>query len=404
MPQDLPEVAVFATGRYATAWNADGLPIAWSEWTDADLQRMAENDAALRASGQPQPYIKPSHDAEPVPGFVGALKYRSGKLYAAIEKCADWLADQIKSGVRPWRSAEILRDASAANFQGVTGPVFKGLALLNTHPRVKTLDSAVYADRCADGLSKFEEPAVVAGSSLVTFQESNMDLTAEQTLAALKALGGDQKLLEKLLTAIKGDGGGDSAPEPAAAPAPMADPSPEEKKKEEEKLAAMSDSFAKLKADNDLLRARINEQEKIRERDIAASRVQQLLRFADEISLTHGRAVADKAKAAAERRMVGLSKTDNFSDDGRDLVGEVFSEVKDLLGPATIKRAQTAATQAGGRSSIDAETFSEEMAKEEIFADAHPLELKRLRSPEGEGLLKVLIAARKAEFEKARAV
>lgn len=405
MPIDLPEVAVFASGRYATAWDAEGRPIEWSDWTDDDLRLMAENDARLRETGQPEPYIKPSHDAEPVPGRVGPLRYSSGKLYASIIRCADWLAEQILGGVRPWRSAEILRHAEAANYKGVSGPVFKGLALLNTHPRVKTLDSAVYGD------ARFEEPAAVAGSSLVTFEEgAAMQLTAEQTLAALKALGGDQKLLEKLLAAITegdasgGGGDGDGAAPPAMEAGEGGDAPPvseEEKKKEEEAAMQASDAaaqIARLKADQALLRQQLDEQRAQRAADIALARTDKLVRFADSVSHTHGRAVADKAKAAAEARFKGLPATENFAD-GRDLVDEVFAEIRGLLGPATRKTAPIAAQQGGGTSTVS-EEFSEERAREEIFADKHPLEVIHLQSKAGKPLLDKLIADRKAAAEK----
>lgn len=397
---------MFASGRYASDWDHAGRPIAWSEWTDDDLRRMAENDAEIRRTGQPIPYVRPSHDAEPVPGQLGPLRFAAGKLWAAIERCADWLADQVRSGVRPWRSAEIMRDARAANYVGVEGPVFKGLALLNTHPRVKTLDSHVYAESYAE---MFEE-AASADSVFVSFaearpKEGSMQLTADQTLAALKALGGDQKLLEKLLAAIAETGGS----EPAAAPAPMADPAapakPEEKpavapmsdaaapKPEEEKPAAMSDAaarLAKLEADNALLRQRVDEQRSQREADVALARTQRVVAFADSVSRTHGQAIAAKAKASVEARLTLLPKTENFAD-GKDLLAEVFAEITGLIGEPR-QRTDPTAARGGG-----VDTFSEDKAREEIFAEATPRDRAYLESPQGAATLKAAIQLKREE-------
>ena len=49
-------------------------------------------------------------------------------------------------------SATIEPNGEAVNFRGTTGPVFKALQLLSTHPRAKNLGSQVYADAC------FSEP------------------------------------------------------------------------------------------------------------------------------------------------------------------------------------------------------------------------------------------------------
>lgn len=395
MPVDLPEVAIFASGRYASAWDRSGKPIDWAEYTDADLQAMAENDAHLRRTGQPAPYIKPSHDAEPVPGQLGPLRYAAGKLYAAVEKCAEWLADQVRQGVRPWRSAEILRHAEAANYQGVSGPIFKGLALLNTHPRVKTLDSSVYAE------TRFAELGIVPGSQYVTgfaeavtadapeSEEDGYMPSAEQILSALDAVGGDQKLLAKVLEALGLSTAAEGEPEAPTAVA--AEPAA---------VAPMSDAaaakLARMEADNALLRARIEGQEKQRANDIAHARSQQLSAFADGVQRTHGKAVADRAKASAALRMNLLPTTENFSD-GKDLVLEVFEEISGLLGPATIKRTEGAATQRGGRTT-GLEEFGEPQAKEEIFGEIeNAKELAYLKSSAGSALLKTLVDARIAE-------
>ena len=396
MPRDLPEVAVFASGRYASAWDADGKPIAWSEWTDADLQRMAENDAELRRPGQPAPYVKPSHDAEPVPGFVGPLRYAAGKLYACIEKCADWLAEQILAGTRPWRSAEILRDGRAVNFHGVTGPVFKGLAALNTHPRVKTLDSAVYAD------TRFAEPSTVEGSlNVVTFQEATMP-TADQVLAALKALGMDDKLLKKVLDALglsTAEGGAAPAKadgEGAAAAAPM---------------AQMSDEAARrlvaIEAENKLLRSQILEDRAREEGRVKADRSARVARFADEVSLGYGAARAEQVKAVVVAKVAALPALEVFDEHGSDRLDGIFSEIKALMGPATVRRAAGAVVQAAGVTSVGGtETFSEENARAAILAEANPKERAWLTSknPDATKTLATAIARRKAAHDQEHAV
>lgn len=382
---NLPEVAVFASGRYATEWGSDGKPIAWSDWTDADLQHMAENDAHLRKTGQPAPYIKPSHDAEPVPGFLGPLKYRAGKLYARIEKCAAWIAEQVQDGLRPWRSAEILRAADAANFKGVTGPIFKGLALLNTHPRVKTLDSQVYAEN-------FEEPAAVVGSCFVNFSEgSRMALTGDQTLALLEALGGDQELLAKAVAALQGADEKPAGEEPAAPDAPAAPAT--EPMQMSDKIGAR---ITALETTNALLRARIEDDEKRTRANITADRNSRVTKFSESVSLSHGAARAETAKAAAAARIAILPALEVFDDKGADRVASIFSDILSLMGPGTAPRKPLAAT---GGASIGggSEDFSEENVKAEIFAEITTGERSYLESKEGEGTLKTMVARRVAE-------
>ena len=382
VPIDLPEVAVFASGKYASDWDAAGKPTAWVEYTDADLQRMAENDAHLRATGQPLPYLKPAHDAAPVPGFVGQLRFRAGKLYAAIEKCADWVAEQVKAGVRPWRSAEIAL-ADAVNFKGVTGPVFKGLALLNTHPRVKTLDSSVYAE------TRFAEPASAGSTYVTTFEEVGQMPSAEQVLAALKAVGGDQKLLQKVLDAL-GLGSGDATADPAepAAAAPAASPE-------------MMGEIVALKATNALLSARLEDEDRRRKADIAAARKQRIAEFGERVSLDYGAARAKQAMDVVAARAVSLPVLETFDERGADRLDAIFGEVKSLMGPATVKRTAGAVTNVMLESSVtNAGEFSEESAKANIFAEATPQERSFLKSPDGAGLLAIAIKRRKEEHAK----
>lgn len=392
---DLPEVCIFDSEPYATAWDERGTPTAWARKSVAELREMAETDAHIRATGQPEPYIKPAHYADPVPGILGPIRFALeggvGKLYAGVKRAVGWIADQVLAGDRPWRSAEILNDASAANYHGADGkPMLKsivaGLALINEHPRKKQLHS--------DGVTRFAEPGAVPGSQFVTVFDApssteegcKMQLTAEQGLALLKALGGDQKLYEKAIASLAGDAAPDATP---PEPAPMAD-------KPAAPVVPMSDAAAKLQADLDLAKAQLGELRAQRVADVQLDRTRQIVAFSEKVSLTHGRAVADKAKAAVETRINLLPKTENFAD-GKDLVAEVFAEITGLLGPATRPSDPLAA---GRPASMNGETFSEDTAREEIFAEANITERAYLQSPAGKSLLTTLVARRKAEHER----
>lgn len=373
---ELKEEVLFTAGLAATAWDESGVPIEWSEWSEEDLRKMAENDQHIRATNQPVPYINPAHFEDPVPGFVGPLRYipgerpsakapkgRPGRIAARVT-AEPWIAQQVASGRRPWRSVEITKHASAADYHGIEGPVLRGLALLNTHPRRKNLDSPVYAE-----VSCYQEPAR-AGSVFVTPYTEPKTMDIAKIMAALEALEGDSAKLAAVAEALGLTE--QTAPVQEEVVPVMTE---QEAPAVEEALAAMSEKLAAAEA---VAASAQRQAESVTKREQEA----QLSRFRDALVEGYGEARADAAMSSVRSRL--LSVNDVFSDKGKAVVDQVFAETLVSMGEPVVGNM----TQPLGRTAKTTkapETFSD--VARSVLAEATPAEEKILRNPAFSGAL-----------------
>ena len=333
---------------------------------------MAENDAHLRKTGQPAPYINPAHFTDPVPGFVGPLTFveaerpsaahpkgRPARVVAEVQ-AEEWIARQVLAGRRPWRSVEVTKHAEAADFHGMTGPVLRGLALLNTHPRRKNLDSPVYADR---GITCFEEPAGAGSVYVTSFQEIPMPDMA-QILAALEALGGDSEKLKAVAKAL-GLGGDPAAPETAAAADPTTEETPPEKP--EEDMVPMSE-VAALKRQLATAQKQADEGVKLGTDALKRERNRQIDIFAERLVRGYGPARAEREIARVKKLLDVIPLTEVYAEDGKQHTEIVFAECLEAMGKPIVEIMSEPAVrqQSGGRGKI--ETYAE--AARSIVEDA----------------------------------
>ncbi|HAM56802.1 MAG TPA: hypothetical protein DCQ64_15935 [Candidatus Rokubacteria bacterium] len=397
----VPGVEVFAAQPYASAWDAAGNVTAWTTYSDADLDAMVANASHIAATGQPGAYLKPTADTHRAAdeigtiGFVENLRRVGHKLVADLTHVVKRYADAIADTTQRWWSGEILADGASANYRGTTGPVFKALQLLSTHPRAKNLGSQVYADAC------FAEPLAGGAGSLVLFMEHTMPMDvapaaapaapAAPKPAAPPMPAGGADLMVKLLslalnaptsvkTWLRDNAAALGIELPEGFKEPDKNPQPvllDATAKKDDKASDATSIEARLtlaEAKANAADARAIKAEGLVGKLFSEDGKAKVVAFVKDLRESGMVTAADapKIEAQLQSEAVGLSGANRFSDSGVDRLEETFARVRTYLGTTPrIPRSDLVAGKSGElRRNVD--VFDEATCRKEI--DAHPTE------------------------------
>ncbi|MCB1216434.1 hypothetical protein KDL44_03525 [bacterium] len=171
----LHDVAILRPGSYR---DMQGRPVEFSE------QQLRE----IAANYDPRYHLATLNldhsDSGPALGAITALRFSAGHLWADIEGLPAWLAEELRAGRWPARSAEVWSELDGR------GPYLRGLALLGARaPAVRGLPALPEPVLAADSglalISVFMEDGMESGNTdpqggqLQRLADENRRLTAE---------------------------------------------------------------------------------------------------------------------------------------------------------------------------------------------------------------------------------
>jgi len=378
--EDMPEVPIFAPGRYASEFDDNGQAVAWVEYSEPDMHELARNINACLATGQPIP-IKHGHKGRGAIGWLGRAAVKGGKLVTAFKGVTSHFAEMFRCNRLLGRSVEITAHPASFNFRGISGLTVKALAFLtDEQPRVKTLDSKVFAE-------VFSEPAS-GGHVSITFQEAAMPEekvaavvaeSAQSTAAAVEEAQADgmaalaanleamQAALETVLARVEAIEAGIST---------EAQDIDDDEKKEGDNA---DDDDEKKEGDEQMSEARLYRQRAAAAEAeakaigsqlsaiLAERRDAELQGFAETCRDRYGKARADELVQVAGSKLAAIDISDSFDETGAPRSVSVFDELLTVAGPRTIHRTpgvarKPASVGRGGEhteESVTADIFSE---------------------------------------------
>ena len=315
--------------------------------TPEDAERYASNLNRLYETGQRVPVVE-EHDTPEggdqsrfAVGWLGRAKLVGNKVLADVTNLTREMFDNW--GRLLGRSVEITDDPASFNYRGVDGSIIKRLALLTKNlPRIKTLDSSVYAEVpawCLRGVPGSRRALSVCFAETNAMSDVTAGASPGVTLsldAILQMVADDPTLAEKLKAALSGGSGGQAA----------AEPTPEEKAKAEENAKSDAMQMSELRKQNETLAAKVEilagsfaEAEKARKIEAEKVVTTSFAELEHQLSLDYG-----PAPGANLAKIVRNETSAKFSELGSAGIRKFADDTATSLGMRKVARSATAVT------------------------------------------------------------